>query len=104
MILASNNHSLGVLPKAWGLASVPPPDFARIQKGTEAEIYPCWACVFYEMGSPLLAEGGSCRDLYRDVTIQPLKITNMYFGKKSSCTARTSYHEELAQCKILGNI
>ena len=63
--------------ESLGPGLCPLPDFARIQKGTEAEIYPCWApqtygpsvapdsasfsiCVFYEMGSPLLAEGGSC--------------------------------------------
>ena len=28
------------MPKAGGLAS---PDFAGLQKGTEAELYPCWA-------------------------------------------------------------
>ena len=98
-----------MVPKDGGLAG--------IQKGTEAEIYPCWApqifgpsvapCpasfsiwVFHEMGSPLLAEGGCCWDFYRDLTIQPLTIANIYFRKNNMYRN----HEELAESKSLGNI
>ena len=54
MILASNNHSLGVLPKAWGLASVPLQILQEYKKEQKQKSIPVGPPKLFDPLSPLI--------------------------------------------------